>query len=80
MDRLDAAGRWALLKLMTGELRVGLSARLAKQAPAEFGRGDVDRDRGALARAAAALRDLFAWLEGRRREARARPPPRRSAR
>src|SRR4051812_17392320 len=29
---LDATGRWALLKLLTGELRVGVSARLAKQA------------------------------------------------
>ncbi|MGZ3365109.1 MAG: cisplatin damage response ATP-dependent DNA ligase, partial [Caulobacteraceae bacterium] len=37
MDGLDADGRWALLKLMTGGLRVGLSARLAKQALADLG-------------------------------------------
>src|SRR4029078_7513581 len=30
MDHLDATGRWALLKLMTGALRVGVSARLAQ--------------------------------------------------
>src|SRR6202012_5977800 len=29
--------RWALLKLLTGALRVGLSARLAKQAAADLG-------------------------------------------
>ena len=30
MDRLDANGRYALLKLATGGMRVGISARLAK--------------------------------------------------
>ena len=37
LDRMDATGRWALLKLITGELRVGVSARLAKTALAMFG-------------------------------------------
>ena len=37
LDTLDATGRWALLKLLTGELRVGVSARLAKTAIAEWG-------------------------------------------
>ncbi len=32
LDALDATGRWALLKLLTGGLRIGVSARLAKQA------------------------------------------------
>ena len=32
--RWTPTGRWALLKLLTGGLRVGVSARLAKQAPA----------------------------------------------
>src|SRR5580692_7092295 len=32
LDRLDATGRWALLKLVTGALRIGVSARLAKTA------------------------------------------------
>ncbi|MBC2664517.1 cisplatin damage response ATP-dependent DNA ligase [Novosphingobium flavum] len=35
MDRLDANGRYALLKLATGALRIGISARLAKVAFAE---------------------------------------------
>jgi DNA ligase-1 len=34
LDTLEPKGRWALLKLMTGGLRVGLSARLAKTAAA----------------------------------------------
>jgi len=33
----QARERWALLKLVTGGLRVGLSARLAKQAAADIG-------------------------------------------
>ncbi len=34
LDALEPKGRWALLKLMTGALRVGMSARLAKNAAA----------------------------------------------
>ncbi len=34
LDTLEPKGRWALLKLMTGGLRVGLSARLARTAAA----------------------------------------------
>ena len=37
LDRLDASGRWALIKLVTGGLRIGVSARLAKQAVADLG-------------------------------------------
>ena len=34
LDALDETGRWALLKLVTGGLRIGVSARLAKTAAA----------------------------------------------
>jgi len=34
LDALEPKGRWALLKLMTGALRVGMSARLARTAAA----------------------------------------------
>ena len=34
LDALEPRGRWALLKLMTGALRVGMSARLARTAAA----------------------------------------------
>ncbi len=35
LDRLDVSGRYALLKLATGAMRIGISARLAKVAFAE---------------------------------------------
>ncbi|MDQ2860729.1 MAG: cisplatin damage response ATP-dependent DNA ligase [Pseudomonadota bacterium] len=65
LDALDADGRWALLKLVTGGLRVGLSARLAKQAAADVGAvpvGEVEELWHALA---PPYGDLFAWLEGK---------------
>src|SRR6266702_2367775 len=34
LDELDETGRWALLKLVTGAMRIGISARLAKTAAA----------------------------------------------
>src|SRR6516165_2504442 len=34
LDALDETGRWALIKLVTGGLRIGVSARLAKAAVA----------------------------------------------
>src|ERR1051326_5545943 len=37
LDALDETGRWALLKLITGALRIGVSARLAKTAVATLG-------------------------------------------
>jgi DNA ligase-1 len=37
LDALDETGRWALLKLVTGGLRIGVSARLAKTAAASLG-------------------------------------------
>src|SRR6185437_9072067 len=60
-------GRWALLKLMTGALRVGLTARLAKRAAADMGAepvpvAEVEDLWHALH---PPYEDLFAWLEGR---------------
>jgi DNA ligase-1 len=40
LDALDETGRWALLKLVTGALRIGVSARLAKTAAAALGDKD----------------------------------------
>lgn len=65
LDALDPDGRWALLKLMTGGLRVGVSARLAKQACANLGQvkiGEIEEVWHALE---PPYGDLFAWLEGR---------------
>ena len=64
LDALDADGRWALLKLMTGALRVGLSARLAKQALADLGPVPVSEIEELWHGQAPPYDDLFAWLEG----------------
>src|SRR5262249_61731482 len=42
LDALDETGRWALLKLVTSGLRVGVSARLAKTAVAQLGDKTAD--------------------------------------
>ncbi|WP_204307556.1 hypothetical protein, partial [Enterobacter hormaechei] len=42
LDQLDETGRWALLKLITGAMRIGVSARLAKTAVADLGGKDAD--------------------------------------
>jgi DNA ligase-1 len=65
LDALDADGRWALLKLLTGALRVGLSARLAKQAAADLGGVEVAEVEEVWHVLRAPYEDLFAWLEGR---------------
>jgi DNA ligase-1 len=65
LDALDATGRWALLKLVTGGLRVGVSARLARQAVADFGKVDVAEIEELWHGMAPPYLDLFAWLEGR---------------
>jgi len=65
LDALDADGRWALLKLLTGGLRVGLSARLARQAAADFGSVSVSEIEELWHALSPPYGDLFAWLEGR---------------
>lgn len=65
LDRLDASGRYALLKLVTGAMRIGVSARLAKQALADFGEKDVSEIEELWHGLAPPYEDLFAWLEGR---------------
>jgi DNA ligase-1 len=69
LDRLDAGGRYALFKLATGGMRVGVSARLAKTAFAqafEVPVEDVEEYWHALAPPYA---ELFAWA------AEGAPPP-----
>ena len=64
LDALDADGRWALLKLVTGGLRVGLSARLARQAAADFGEVPVSELEEIWHSQSPPYADVFAWLEG----------------
>ena len=65
LDALDVDGRWALLKLLTGGLRVGVSARLAKQAAADMGDVAVADVEEVWHAQQPPYDDLFAWLEGR---------------
>ncbi len=64
LDNLDATGRWALLKLLTGALRVGVSARLAKTAIADMGAVSVDEVEEIWHGLAPPYEPLFAWLAG----------------
>jgi DNA ligase-1 len=65
LDQLDETGRWALLKLVTGGLRIGVSARLAKTAAAALGDKDAQEIELLWPGLAPPYADLFAWLEGR---------------
>ena len=67
LDASDASVRLALLKLITGGLRVGVSARLAKVALAEMSGGRVQPDdiEEVWHGLAPPYAELFAWVEGR---------------
>jgi DNA ligase 1 len=65
LDELDETGRWALLKLVTGAMRIGISARLAKTAAAELGDKDPHDIELMWPGLTPPYLDLFAWLEGR---------------
>ncbi|HZP10308.1 cisplatin damage response ATP-dependent DNA ligase [Methyloceanibacter sp.] len=64
LDRLDATGRWALLKLLTGALRVGVSARLAKTALAEWSGVPLSEIEEVWHGLKPPFLPLFAWLSG----------------
>ena len=64
LDSLDEVGRWALLKLVTGALRIGVSARLAKIAVAALGNRDADEIEIVWPNLKPPYGDLFAWVEG----------------
>ena len=65
LDALDETGRWALLKLVTGALRIGVSARLAKTAVAALGDKAPDEVELVWHSLAPPYLALFAWIEGR---------------
>src|ERR1700744_5362456 len=65
LDELDETGRWALLKLVTGAMRIGISARLAKTAAAALGDKDPHEVELLWPGLTPPYADLFAWLEGR---------------
>jgi len=75
LDHLDASGRYALLKLATGELRIGVSARLAKTALAQAFGLDVDAVEEVWHGIGPPYAALFAWAEGRGAQPTARDVP-----
>jgi DNA ligase 1 len=75
LDHLDASGRYALLKFATGELRIGVSARLAKTALAEAFGLDVDAVEEVWHGIGPPYLPLFDWAEGRGPQPRAEDVP-----
>jgi len=65
LDTLDGSGRLALIKLITGGLRVGVSGRLARVALAEWSGQPVEIIEEVWHAVAPPYGELFAWLEGR---------------
>jgi len=65
LDALDETGRWALLKLITGGLRVGVSAALAKQALALYSSQPVEAIEEVWHGVEPPYTPLFDWLDGR---------------
>ncbi len=65
LDDMDANQRWALLKLITGGLRVGVSAGLAKSALAAFGQVPVAAIEEVWHGITPPYVTLFDWLEGK---------------
>ena len=61
LDRLDPSGRYALLKLATGAMRIGVSARLGKVAFAQAFGVDVEEVEEYWHALAPPYAELFAW-------------------
>ncbi|PZP38501.1 MAG: ATP-dependent DNA ligase [Pseudomonas fluorescens] len=64
LDNMTTGQRWALLKLGTQGLRVGVSARFIKQVLATYGHKDVSEIETLWHGLTPPYTDLFAWLEG----------------
>ena len=75
LDHLDTSGRFALLKLATGTLRVGISARLAKQALANAFGLDVEQVEEVWHGLHPPFTELFDWGEGRAEQPTAKDMP-----
>lgn len=65
LDSATPVQRWALLKLGTGALRVGISARFVKAILAQFGAREVSQIEALWHGLSPPYENLFAWLEGR---------------
>lgn len=65
LTRAEINERWALVKLATGALRIGLSARLAKTALAEMSGKDLQAIEEVWHGITMPYAELFAWLDGK---------------
>lgn len=65
LDRMSSPERWALLKLGTGSLRIGVSARFVKQVLAKLGDKPVQEIESLWHGIEPPYEALFSWLEGR---------------
>ena len=65
LDRMTSPERWALLKIGTGSLRIGVSARLLKQVLAKYGGQEIGEIETLWHGLDPPYENLFAWLEGR---------------
>jgi DNA ligase-1 len=75
LDHLDASGRFALLKLALGALRVGINARLARQALADAFGLEVEAIEEVWHGLQPPFTELFAWAEGKGEQPMARDRP-----
>ena len=73
LDSATPAERWAMIKLATGGLRVGVSARLAKTALADYGGQDLAEIEKIWHGLEPPYTELFAWLDGRAAAPRIQP-------
>ncbi len=65
MDNMTPPQRWAVLKLGTSSLRIGVSARFLKQILADYGGVPVHEVEEVWHALTPPYKELFAWLEGR---------------
>ncbi|TIX74586.1 MAG: ATP-dependent DNA ligase, partial [Mesorhizobium sp.] len=65
LDSASISARFAIIKLVTGGLRIGVSARLAKQALADLGKVDIAEIEELWHGLTPPYAELFAWLEGK---------------
>ncbi|WP_426239628.1 cisplatin damage response ATP-dependent DNA ligase [Pararhizobium sp. DWP1-1-3] len=65
LDQLGGSSRFAFLKLVTGGLRIGVSARLVKQALADMGTVDVTEIETLWHGLSPPYVSLFEWLDGK---------------
>ncbi len=65
LDQLEGSSRFAFLKLITGGLRIGVSARLVKQALADMGNVDITEIETLWHGLSPPYTALFRWLDGK---------------